>query len=223
MRVRRLSPASAGDLREGLLADPGALAEGLRWLATDVPVPGQDPVDALGVDGRGRLVLVGFAAAADAASIERALGQWHWLLGAIPAIRTLAPPGGVDLAADPRLALASARVSPAALHLAACIDRPRIELFEVALVSDGQRRGILVEEAGRAAENYVASDRRDDARPTASAGRSMPVESFPLVESGPLPTATVEPVELTPEEIAEFRKLGAERQPLAAGTKFVEN
>lgn len=221
MRVRRLAPASAGDLREGLLADPGALAEGLRWLATDVPVPGQDPVDALGVDGRGRLVLVGFAAAADAASIERALGQWHWLLGAIPAIRTLAPPGGVDLAAEPRLALASARVSPAALHLAACIDRPRIELFEVALVSDGQRRGILVEEAGRARESHVASDgpRRDDARPTASEGRSMPVES------GPLPTATVEPVELTPEEIAEFRKLGAERQPgtLAAGTKFVEN
>ncbi len=222
MRLRRLTPATAGVLREGLFADPGAMVEGLRWLATDLPVPGQDPLDALGVDGRGRLVLVGFALSADAAAIERALGQWRWLLSALPAIRTLAPPGGVDLAAEPRLALAAARVSPAALHLAACISRPEIEFYEVALVGDGEHRGILVEEAGRVRET--------DSGPTAA--RELPVAASvdpatraPAAGSPPRPLATAEPVELTSEEIAEFRKHGAGRhaEARAHGVKFVEN
>lgn len=243
MRLKRLAPATAGVLRDGLLNDPGALVEGLRWLATEVPVPGQAPIEALGVDGRGRLMVVGFAMSADAAAIEQALSRWRWLVSALPAIRALAPPDGIDFAADPRLALAASRVLPEGLQLAACIGRPRIEIYEVALVFDGERQGILVEEAGRGREELAAAPPPQSELRVPLQAYASAMHGVPGKEASRSPGAA-EPVELTSDEIAEFRKLGV-RAPApqriepraidagagnmapnsagAAGPKFVEN
>ena len=262
MRLRRMSPATAGALREGVFADPGALVEGLRWIATDLQVPGCDPLEALGVDGRGRLMIVGFAMSADAAAIERALSHWRWLDRTLPAIRTLAPPNDVDFAAAPRVAIAAARLHPASLRLAACIDRPRVEMYQVILVWDGERQGILVEPAGDMAFDEPEPDAAwrgtpmteraattgPQHRPHHPPHRQMtsaeiPSETFDARTIGVTragqrsrPTGAAERVELTPEEIAEFRKLGtraaggatpesgvALENSAPAGPKFVEN
>ncbi len=147
VRITRIHPASAEELRDAVREEIESLAPGLRAIAGGVPISGLGSIDLLAADERGRLVLVLFSIEADPAAVSLALDQWDWAACNPGVLRGLVPPAGVDLSVPPRLMLVSGRLTESGRRLAAYIARPEIELFQATLLSAGSQRGALVERA----------------------------------------------------------------------------
>lgn len=148
LRITRRVPGTDEETTLAVLEDLESLEEGLRIFARRIPLPGRGEIDALAVDGRGRCALLLCAARLEPSVIARGLEQWVWLTGNLPTLMAFGGAGlseGTDLSAEPRLLIASGEAPEQGLRFAALLPRPKIELFRVAVVSDGERSGLLVE------------------------------------------------------------------------------
>ena len=143
MRFTWTIPASADDLKAMLRADLDTLSPGLRVLTANVPLAGLGTIDALAVDGRGRPALIIMDLVADGARLDAALAQWEWAATNIAFLAHLAPQIGLDPTQAPRLMIAATRIEEAVQRVAACLQRPEIELYEVTMVAAGEQRGVL--------------------------------------------------------------------------------
>jgi len=245
LRLQRLRPRNAREFRDALLRDPEAIETGFVILATAAPVPGRGAIHALARDERGRVVLVRCARVATPRTVARVLSQWDWLLSSLPFLNAFAHRDELDLVSAPRVMIVGSRFHAETAPLCSRIEKPVIEMRLATLVSDGDRRGVLVEPFG----HRELQARRHAADPAGATPRTAPPEADPGIPGiperpGPSSPAPVEPaqksprisldpVKLTPEEIAEFRRLsvspgdGAEtRNPPRPGpprTRFVEN
>jgi len=130
-----------------VLEDLEAVAEGMRVIATGVPVPGLAAIDLLASDQRGRLTILRFALAATGEDVAGVVAQWEWATRGLPMMRSLMPVPGLDLTAEPRVILVTGRALEPARRLAAAIPRPEVRILEVTLVEAGDRRGVLADRA----------------------------------------------------------------------------
>lgn len=145
MRFTRLTPSSLDDLRRAVLEEIEAVSPGLRIAGGEIPVADDQPIDALTVDARGRLGILCLSLTADHLFLGSAIERWSWALSNARVLRALAPNVASDSAAAVRLVIVASRWTPGARLLAAALQRPEIDLFEAVLLSDGSRRGLLVE------------------------------------------------------------------------------
>ncbi len=145
MRFTRLEPATTNELKQAVLEDLDAVAEGMRVIASGVSVPGLPSIDLLAADQRGRLTILRFALTAGPDDVAGAVAQWGWATASLPTMRSLMSVPGLDLTAEPRVILVTGRPLASARSLAAAIPRPEVRLMEATLVGDGDRRGVLAE------------------------------------------------------------------------------
>ena len=148
LRLTRLTLQTPEETARAVIDDLESLESGLRIFATGIPVPACGTIDHLAVDGRGRPTLLFCCPRLDAAVIARAVDQWSWLEAHLPTLQALGGAGlgdGIDFSGEPRLLIAVAAAPDEALRFAACLSRPTMEVLTVALVSDGERNGLLVE------------------------------------------------------------------------------
>ncbi len=234
MRLNRLVPRASVDLEEILLRDLEAIETGLTLVASSVPLPRLGRIHALATDGRGRLVLLRFARRAGARTILRALAQWEWIASGREFLNAVARLEEIDLVTPPRVLVVAAVLPRSSRRLVARIRDPRIEMFRATLVSDGTRRGVLVDAMASRASAARRSEAPDPGPAARAADRPASREEAPvtrgahpapapaIVTPTPAPAArpagaagtagttgtmTLDPVKLTPEEIAEFRRL----------------
>ena len=145
MRLTKVIPGSAAELSRSVLEDIEALSPGLHLLASDVPLPSRDTLDAVAVDAHGRLVLLMFSVDAGHADIGRAVDQWEWLSSNIRTIQSLASLPDVNAAIEPKVVLVTGRAGDDVRRHAARLVRLDLEIVEVTLVSEQGRRGLLID------------------------------------------------------------------------------
>jgi hypothetical protein len=125
----------------------GALEEGLRGIASDVPCGACGAIDLLAIDRASQLAIVDFDTEPGDELLVRGLSHADWVIENVPNLRNMFRGLAINFSLAPRLFLLAPRFSTRMMSAARQIERIRIDWIRYQVVESPGGTGILFERA----------------------------------------------------------------------------